>query len=137
MLLRELSESAASTSMQQAITYRKNIESALNSTQAEFNAIALPIGHLISTSQGGYVVDPATLSGQNTLGAIRLDGRGQVQFQFRVKVVGAQLITTCTSGNTTSELLRTDATSPNFDEIYRESLRLLLVTKLQEVLTDG
>jgi eukaryotic-like serine/threonine-protein kinase len=136
-LLSELTQSAAGASMQLAIAHRRTIECGLKSAQDEFSAVVHPLANIVAMSQGGYAIDPTALSGQNTLGATRLDGRGEIQFQFRVKIVGAQLVTTASFGNTTTELLRTDATLPKFDEIYRESLRLLVVMKLHELLAVG
>jgi len=137
-LLRELTKRATTASMQQAIAHRQTLELALRNAQAEFGEVVRQLQHLLTTSQGGYGIDLASLSGQNTLGAIRLDGRGRASFLFRVQVVGSQLTTTCTvDGASSAELLRTDAVSPQFDGAYRESLRLLVLNRIGGLLADG
>ena len=134
-ILREILEQGSSASMQLTLIRRRTLEAALKSAYNEFNVIISPLSNLVSRLQTGYSIDTKALTAQNILGAVRLDGNGEVHFIFHVEIVGSELLIYCTTGNTSTSLLRTDAMAPRFDPQYVESLRQFVAIHIRNLLS--
>jgi eukaryotic-like serine/threonine-protein kinase len=133
-MIQDLIKTAETVSMRQSLFYRKTLESGLVAIRQEYDIIISQVSGLVSNLHTGYSIDVANLTARNTLGAVRLDGRGQFIIEYIVSVIGSQIVITCSCDNTSTELLRTNVSQPNYDGVFKESLRLFLAERLSKLL---
>lgn len=134
-ILKEIMAHASTASMQMSATHRQALDACLKSAQTEFGKMMNHLTSVVTQLQSGYSIDVRNLVGQNTLGAVRVDGKGEVRFHFKVDIVGSELVMNASNGETSIELLRTDVSTPRFDNEYRESLRVFVLEGIQQLLS--